>query len=245
MKDNFSGQAALYAQYRPSYPAELFDFIFNYIKDRQYAWDCATGNGQTAIELAKVFNKVYATDISQKQLDHSIASSSIIYSLQPAEKTNFSDNTFDLITVSQALHWFKFDEFYPEVKRVSKNGGWIAVWMYALLNISPEIDQLVSHHHFEVLKDYWDAERKYVDENYKTIPFPFEEMTCPEFFIEYKWTLKELEGYLNTWSALQKFVQKNHYNPVKDIVAQIKPYWISEKRIVRFPLHLRMGKITK
>ncbi len=69
MKDNFSRQAAGYARYRPSYPPELFDFILSYVKERTIAWDCATGNGQTAIVLAGLFEKVYATDISRKQLD--------------------------------------------------------------------------------------------------------------------------------------------------------------------------------
>src|SRR5689334_1149416 len=114
MKDNFSKQASLYARYRPVYPPELFSFILNHIEKKDSAWDCATGNGQTAKELAKHFDKVHATDISQKQLDQAEQASNIFYSLQAAEQTNFSDNQFDLVTVSQALHWFDFDKFYTE-----------------------------------------------------------------------------------------------------------------------------------
>ncbi len=104
MKDNFSIQADVYAKYRPDYPKELFDFILSHIHSKGIAWDCATGNGQTAKELAKHFEKVYATDISQKQLDNAEQASNIFYSIQAAEQTNFPANSFDLVSVSQALH---------------------------------------------------------------------------------------------------------------------------------------------
>jgi ubiquinone/menaquinone biosynthesis C-methylase UbiE len=245
MKDNFSRQADIYAKYRPEYPQEVFDFIFSHIKEKKSAWDCATGNGQAAKELAKAFEKVYATDISQKQLDNAVQADNIIYSVQPGEKTNFADNSFDLVTISQALHWMKFEIFYAEVRRVARPGAWFAGWMYSLLQISPEIDALIHHHHFETLKDHWDYERKYVDDNYSTIPFPFEEIKCPMFQIRYNWTLEELEGYLNTWSALQKLIKANNTNPVDDLIKKISPYWTRERMHVLFPIHLRMGKILK
>ncbi|HEV7781080.1 MAG TPA: class I SAM-dependent methyltransferase [Chitinophagaceae bacterium] len=251
MKDNFSQQASLYAKYRPAYPPELFDFILGPIESKQSAWDCATGNGQTAKELAKHFNKVCATDISQKQLDNAGQARNIVYSLQPAEGTNFKDDQFDLVTVSQALHWFDFEKFYAEVKRVTRHGGWIAAWMYGLLSISPEIDELIHHYHFTTLGDHWDPERKYVDDNYAGIPFPFEPIKTPVFAIRYEWTIEELEGYFGTWSALQKFIAANGFSPVADLMKKIRPYWsktlgeITEKRNVVFPLHLRMGAVSK
>jgi ubiquinone/menaquinone biosynthesis C-methylase UbiE len=245
MKDNFSKQADLYARYRPSYPPELFDFVLAQVRGRQAAWDCATGNGQTAKELAGSFNKVFATDVSQKQLDNAWQAPNIFYSLQPAEQTNFDDNTFDLVTVSQALHWFQFDKFYKEVRRVAKPGAFIAVWMYALLKVDPEIDKLISHHHLEILDKYWDKERKYVDEKYTGIPFTFEEIKCPLFKIEYEWSIKDLEGYLNTWSALQKFISANNYNPVEDLIKKIIPFWKTETKKIVFPVYMRMGRIDK
>ena len=47
-KDHFSGHAAVYASFRPSYPAALFDFALSLVAGRALAWDCATGNGQAA-----------------------------------------------------------------------------------------------------------------------------------------------------------------------------------------------------
>ena len=245
MKDNFSRQADTYAKYRPTYPQELFDFIFSCIKNNDAAWDCGTGNGQAAKELSKHFKKVYATDISQKQIDKAYKSDNIIYSLQPAEQTNFTDNSFDLIAISQALHWFKFEEFYAEVKRVVKNNGIIAAWCYSLPTISKEIDHIINTELYKnTLGQYWDDERQYVDDHYTTIPFPFEEIKSPPFQIISEWTVNDLQGYINSWSALQKFITTNNYNPVDKFIEQVRPYWKEKIKIV-FPVHLRMGVIEK
>ena len=245
MKDNFSKQAELYAKYRPEYPQDLFDYILSNVKERQTAWDCATGNGQTAKELAKYFTDIYATDISQKQIDNAHIAPNIHYTIQPAEQTDFADDTFDLITVSQALHWFQFDKFFAEVKRVIKPGGYLAAWMYAGIRITPDINNLIKKHHSDTLAEFWDKERKLVDDNYAGIIFPFEEMKTPLFRIEYKWTLAELEGYLHTWSALQKFIKEKNYNPVDDLIKEISAFWTEEKMTIFFPVYLRMAKIVK
>jgi hypothetical protein len=244
MKDNFSRQSDLYAKYRPGYPAELFTFILQHVNERNRAWDCATGNGQTAKELATYFQRVDATDISQQQLDNAIMAGNIFYSKQPAEQTDFPGKRFDLVTISQALHWVHFDKFYNELRRVSTEDGRIAAWMYGLLRISPAIDRLIDHHHFITLEHYWDAERKYVDEDYRNIPFPFEEINCPAFSISYAWTLPQLEGYLGTWSALLKFIAATGHNPVTELIKEITPYWTNDRMRVSFPLYLRMGKVT-
>ena len=244
MKDNFSQQAAGYAKYRPQYPDALFTYILEFVKEKNTAWDCGTGNGQTAKELSKYFNKVFATDISQKQIDNAYRADNILYSLQPAEQTDLAEKSIDLITVSQALHWFNFDAFYKEVKRVAKPNAIIAVWTYSLLQISKEINAVIEHYHFSILANYWDAERKYVDDKYTSIPFPFDEIEAPAFEIKIYWSLQDLEGYFYTWSALQKFTAAHNFSPVDDLITQLQPLWgAAEKREIIFPVQLRLGTI--
>ena len=245
MKDNFSKQSGIYAKYRPGYPPELYENIIRQVQNKDAAWDCGTGNGQAAKELSFAFTKVFATDISQKQIDHAFQKDNIFYSVQPAEQTNFPASSFDLVTVAQALHWFRFDEFYAEVKRVTKQGSIFAGWTYSLLRISDTIDKLIGDHHYHTLGGYWDDERKYVDQEYRNIPFPFAKINTPVFTMDYNWTIEELEGYLNTWSALQKFTREKNYNPVDELVLRIKPFWKQEKMRVSFPIHLLMGRVEK
>ena len=133
-KDLFSTQAAMYAKYRPAYPPALFEYILQFVSSHETAWDCATGNGQAALELAQHFRRVEATDISEAQILHAVKHPSINYSVSSAEHTDFPHRTFDLVTVAQAYHWFDFSAFEMEVKRVLKRSGVVAVWGYSLEN---------------------------------------------------------------------------------------------------------------
>lgn len=245
MKDNFSNQAAVYAQFRPHYPEELIDYICSFVLEKGLAWDCATGNGQCAKLLGNHFHKVFATDISQQQMDNAFKASNIFYALEAAENTTLQEKTVDLITVAQAIHWFDFEKFYAEVKRVGKTGGVIAVWCYSLLKISEEIDEIINDYHFNTLDTYWDPERKYLDDDYANVPFPFEKMETKPFTIELDWTMEQLEGYFETWSALQKFMKANSFSPVPALMDKIKLYWgDSETRKIIFPIHLKLGIIA-
>src|SRR5690349_15726659 len=105
-KDYFSGHSKIYAAFRPIYPKELYDFIFEHVTGRERAWDCATGNGQVAQYLSSQFKKVQASDISKQQVENAFQATNIKYTICRAEQTPFEDHSFDLITVGQALHWF-------------------------------------------------------------------------------------------------------------------------------------------
>lgn len=245
MKDNFSKQADIYAQYRPEYPAELFEFIISQVKNTDSAWDCATGNGQAAKELAKYFRHVTATDISQKQLDNAHQVHNIEYLISAAEETSFADNSFDLVTVAQALHWFNFDKFYPEIKRVLKNDGIFATWMYELNSVEPQIDAVMRHLYEPILGEYWDKERKHIENEYSTIPFPLENIQTARFYYEIDWTVEHYLGYLRTWSSTQKYIKANQQDPVSIVEADLRNLWGESKRIVTFPIFLKLGSVSK
>lgn len=243
MKDNFSKLSQGYSQYRPSYPLALFEYLVSLVPDRKTAWDCGTGTGQVASRFAGYFAKVYATDISENQIKHAVKKHNIIYKIERAEKTTFSDNSFDLIAVAQAIHWFEFDKFYQEAERTLKSNGVIAVIGYSLAKVNQEIDEVVNNFYTNIIGEYWDKERKYVDEHYRTIPFPFNEIDVPQFTSEYRWSLNHYIGFLNTWSAVQHYIDKNNSNPIDLIVDDLEKLWAEdEKKSVIFPVLLRVGK---
>lgn len=135
-KDNFSKQAELYQKFRPGYPEALIDTLCDQVPERNPAWDCATGNGQS----------------------------------------------------------------------------------------------------------YWDGERKYIDERYATIPFPFDEFQLPEFEMKYNWTSEQLTGYLASWSAVAHYQRKNRTNPLELIKTSVEKFFNARKQVeVRFEIMGRYG----
>ena len=245
MKDNFSAQAKDYSKFRPTYPPEMIEHVVSFVKQKNSALDVATGNGQLAKELAKYFKQVYATDMSEKQIENAEHADNIIYKVEPAEKTDFENKQFDLITVAQAIHWFDFDSFYKEVKRLLKPEGIFAILGYGLFQTNEHSHKILSHFYHDIIGPYWDSERRYLDENYETIPFPFDEFEVKKFEANFNWNIEQLTGYLETWSAVQHYrKQNNNENPVDLIRDELKESWEKSNKQVTFPLLLRIGQIS-
>lgn len=243
-KDHFSGHADVYARYRPGYPAALFEYLASIAPGHDLAWDCATGNGQAALGMAAHFRLVVATDASREQLDRATPHPRIRYRVAPAEQAPLEDASADLVTVAQALHWFDFDRFFGEVRRVLKPGAPLAAWNYGLLTVSPSVDAVIDHFYREVVGPYWPPERRYFDEDFASLPFPFPQITPPPMHLEERWDLDHLIGFLQTWSATQRYGQQHGRDPVKEIHDRLQAAWGPAEtiRTIRWPLHLRVGR---
>jgi ubiquinone/menaquinone biosynthesis C-methylase UbiE len=185
----FSQDSDLYASVRPQYPPQLFYYLAELCEQHQEAWDGACGNGQAAISLTSFFHKVQATDISEAQIEHAIPNPSVSYSIQPSEQTNFQENQFDLVCIAQALHWFDFGLFWPEVKRVLKPGAIFAAWGYAWFMIDEQIDKAIQQEFLEILQPYWAEQNKLLWDHYRGVPFPFQQIESPKVEMVVNWKL--------------------------------------------------------
>lgn len=243
-EDHFSKHSEEYARHRPQYPEEIYAYLASIAPGRSLAWDCGTGNGQAAIGLAKYFNKVHATDASPEQISLAYADDKVDYRVEPAEHVSLPDASTELVTVAVAVHWFNFDEFYREVKRVLKPEGILAVWTYYLAEVSPEVDRLFFKYYAEILKDFWPERIRYLMERYQTIPFPFEEIVPPSFVMEINWNLIQFAGFLDSWSATQRYKAQKGCHPLDFIWPELTTAWGNENepRLIRWPLHFRIGK---
>ncbi|TXH78381.1 class I SAM-dependent methyltransferase [Thauera aminoaromatica] len=205
----FAQRSDAYAQARPRYPRELIDWLLANTADRDAAWDCATGNGQAAVDLAPYFNVVLASDISAEQIGEGLARPNISYSVQPAEQTGFADNTFDLITVAQALHWFDFARFWREVSRVAKPGALFCAWGYAWFECDPDVDATLVQPVRELIGPYWAANNRILWRGYpdEDIEFPYSRLVPPALTIRAQWSVPQLIDYMQTWSAYKRALQ--------------------------------------
>ena len=246
MKDRFSSGSQLYQLARPSYPVSLIQEILKHVATPQFAWDCGAGSGQLTQLLAPHFDAVVATDISAHQLQHAPYFENVSYQVQSAEHTSFAAQSFDLITVAQAIHWFDFDGFYAEVLRTLRPEGILAVIGYGLIQLQQlELQGCIERLYFKTLKGYWDAERRYIDEAYQTIPFPFEKIATSELSMSFQWSAAQLLDYLNTWSALKHYRAKNSDDPLYEFKAFFAlDDDANQVFALKFPIFLRLGRLA-
>lgn len=242
-KDYFSGHSRSYQQFRPSYPDEMFEFLASIAPGHSLAWDCATGNGQAAISLAKYFMQVIATDASEKQIESATPNSKVTYQVAKAEHTRINESSIELITVAQALHWFDIAAFFREAQRVLTNKGVMAIWSYRFLCISPELDNAIHYLYKDVLDPYWPAERKLVDEGYAHVDFPFHAVSVPSFKMTAEWDLFQLLGYLSTWSAVERYKADQGSDPLLIIKDSLFDFWGDTESVkqVQWPLTMKVG----
>lgn len=243
--DHFSSVANRYADFRPRYPAALFNYLATLVSPEVVVWDCACGNGQATLDLAARFEKVVATDASREQIASATPDPRIEYRVAPAEQCGLSDQSVGLITVAQALHWFDFDRFYMEVERVLAPDGKIAVWAYGINTVEGDaVNQLIQAFYTTTVGPYWPPERKLVEEGYRTIPFPYAEITPPAFRMEAHWTLEQLLGYFSTWSATNRYMKATGRDPLGRLATDLRRVWgaVAAPRQIVWPLTLRVGR---
>lgn len=245
-KDHFSAGASDYARFRPRYPEALFDWLAAQAPSRALAWDVATGSGQAATALASRFARVVATDASAAQLASAETRPNITYRCEPAEHASLPDGDVDLVTVAQALHWFDHAAFFREVARVLRPGGVLAVWCYEVFEATPEVDAVISDLYHRVVGPYWPPERRWIETGYADLALPFPRVEAPPFAMSLEWDLDALVGYLGTWSAVQRYRQDRHEDPLVSARARLARVWgdPAKKRRVAWPLTLHVGRAT-
>jgi SAM-dependent methyltransferase len=192
--------------------------------------------------LSSAFDRVIATDASEKQIANAQPHERVEYRVAPAENSGIESARLDLIMVAQALHWFDLDRFYPETQRVLRPRGILAASAYNLLHIEQPIDQAVNRYYHEVVGPFWPPERKLV-EQFVDLRFPFHEIEPPKFQMTAQWNLDHLIGYLKTWSSTQRYITARGSDPVEQITDELYSVWGTpeQTRKVIWPLTLRIG----
>ncbi|KAB1210525.1 hypothetical protein CJ030_MR6G010821 [Morella rubra] len=177
----FDKQAEIYVDARPTYPSDWFSKLAALTPQHSLAWDVGTGNGQAALGVAEHYERVIATDVSEAQIEHAKQHPRVKYVHTPLSLSDDElltliggENSVDLVTVAEAVHWFDLPKFYALVTRLlRKPGGIIAVWGYNDLVVSPEVDHLMEGIRDRALP-FWDPKIEHLQDGYRTLPFPFE-----------------------------------------------------------------------
>lgn len=240
--DHFSAIAREYARGRLGYPAELFQFLAERCPDRACAWDCATGSGQAAVDLAGHFDRVVATDVSAALLRLAPQHPRIEFRCVPAEASGIEAKSVDLVTVAQAIHWFDLPAFWMEVNRVTKPGGVLAFWGYTWPRVDPAVDRLLDELRLELVA-YWPERSVRLQNEYAEVTPPFAPIATPRFTAAVQWDADEYLDHLRSWSAVRYCRERTGVDPVATFAGRLKAIWPSERRAVSWPLHLKVFRV--
>lgn len=244
-KDHFSERSGDYATYRPTYPRALVEYLAGLCESTDAALDVGCGTGQLSVLLAERFKRVVATDASEQQIEKANAHERVEYRVAPAENSGLPEHSFDLITVAQAAHWFDLAAFYAEVRRVGKPGAVLALITYGVIQADPDIDGIIQHFYKDVVGPYWPPERRHVEDRYRSLDFPFDELEAPPLAIEVQWRASDLIGYADTWSAVRGAERALGRQPIERFQDDLLKAWGEQerRRTIRFPLSLRVARI--
>lgn len=239
----FDDKSDIYAQARPRYPDTLYQWLVRVCPQHQSVWDVGCGSGQAAIDLCNFFETVQATDVSTSQIANAPSCDGVSFSVQPAEATNFADASFDAVCVAQALHWFDYQRFWPEVQRVLKPEGIFAAWGYTESHIAPAIDEVLNKTFFSKLQPYWVRQNRLLWNNYKNVTFPFERLKVPEIEMTVKWSAEQFFNYLHSWSATRLCMDDEGDAFFRESFRKVGSLWGAEsKRVVSMDFVVIAGR---
>lgn len=252
MQNWFEQGGEAYARFRPEYPAELAQYLASIAPSTALAVDVGCGNGQLTRLLASHFDQVWGIDPSADQIAQAAQHPRIQYCCAAAEQLPVAAHSAHLITAAQAAHWFDLPRFYAQVRHIGVAQGVVALISYGVLQLGAqgkqeeELGRRFSHFYEEEIGPYWPAQRKLVDSGYADLPFPFEELPCPALEIRTMWTLPQLLGYIGTWSAVHQAHQASREDILQRFANDLAYLWAEPEhcRQVRWPIHMRLGKIT-
>ncbi len=122
--------AERYAKSRPFFHPLVIKRIKEFTACEQFklALDVGCGTGQSTLALLEIADQVTGTDISAEMLSQTPKDLRLRFFQSPAEKLPFENETFDLVTVGLAFHWFEREKFLSEANRVLHPNGWLVIY---------------------------------------------------------------------------------------------------------------------
>jgi ubiquinone/menaquinone biosynthesis C-methylase UbiE len=125
---SFGGVVDAYEKGRPDYPADAVQWL---VGDGPLSvLELGAGTGKLTEALVAAGHDVHATDPDATMLDR-LADKlpELRISQAAAEEIPATDASYDVVVAAQAYHWFDHEVALPEIARVLKRGGYLAlVW---------------------------------------------------------------------------------------------------------------------
>lgn len=245
MPDHFSAVAAKYAAFRPGYPPALVEALAAESWRHEVAWDVGCGTGQLSVGLAARFERVIATDLAATLVAEATAHPRVEYRVAPAEASGLPAASVDLIVAAQAAHWFDWPRFVAECERVGRSGTVVGLVAYGNLEVDDrEAFAVIDGYHHGTVGDYWPAGREHVENGYRDLRLPWTLIEVPTIAMTAVWSREELVGYISSWSATARYIDRHGSRAFDELRAALATMWADdERREIRWPLVIKLARL--
>ena len=217
--------ALRYASSRPYFHPVVIERIKTHLKLEPpilKALDVACGTGQSSLALKAICQNVTGVDVSPEMLEFARQNSGIEFLESAAENLPFEDSSFDLLTVSNAFHWFDRSQFLSEASQVLKKNGWLIVyfnaWRSKMLE-NPEAFKLWADMHFKRYPTPPRDNKPMTESEASSCGFGFDPIEIYENSVVF--TLESCVNYLSTQSNMIAKLEHGALN-LEDALNQIR-----------------------
>ena len=228
--------ARRYRRYRPDYSPHLAAILDGTVGHVSLALDVAAGTGISTLAASAIADSVVAVDASPSMVVNARAVPRATWVIGGAEDLPLRDDTFDLITVGSALHWFHRDAFMVQAARVARREAHLVVHDHGFTGQMEDVSEFHDWVHHRYLRGYPAPPR-----GEKLAPgsdlgtFRFQSTFRYEQIVAV--TCDSLAGYLTTQSNLQ--VVMTSPSVAADVVnwleKELSPFFVdAAERTVRF-----------
>lgn len=206
-----------YKESRPTIPpgmvAEIVEYANKTVRCQEgLCVDVGCGPGQSTECFSPHFKAVLGTDISETQIDIARATctaNNVTFQVAQAESLPVEAGSVALVSTVNALHWFHWDAFFAEVRRVLCDGGVFCPSLYRLRAVAePGLEDCLEEFRREEFKGYTTPQHDFWTYGYDYTEVPFNDAQKRDFVVKEITTLSAVMALVRTWSFVIRKEEK-------------------------------------
>ncbi|WP_341280587.1 class I SAM-dependent methyltransferase [Paenibacillus sp. FSL H8-0537] len=221
IKQSFSNRVKDYVKYRPTYPSDAIDYLYNIVKldENSTVADIGAGTGKLSELLVERGTHVIAVEPNQEMrkaciqiLGHESNFRAVAGS---AESTYLCENSVDFIVCAQAFHWFDRTVAKMEFTRILKDRGKvILVWNTRQTKGTPFLEG-IEHLLLNYGIDYSEVNHKNISEDELQLFFKENTMEKSVFKMQQLFDFEGLSGRIMS-SSYTPMPEHPNYGRMKE-----------------------------